>query len=69
MNNWHKFIQLSKSRVPLFTETSLNLTVLVLHRVKNIIVITEPIITTLFDRVLKLRQFQATEGFCAYLKK
>ncbi len=35
----------------------------------NIFVITEVIITTLFDRVLKVRQIQATEGFCAYLKK
>ncbi len=34
MINWHKFIQLNISRVPLFTETSLNVTVLVLHRVK-----------------------------------
>jgi hypothetical protein len=30
-------------------------TVLVLHRVKNILAITELIITTLFDRVLKVR--------------
>jgi hypothetical protein len=33
-NKEHKFIQLNISRVPLFTETSLNVTFLILHRVK-----------------------------------
>jgi hypothetical protein len=38
-----------------FIETGRNVTVPVLHRVKNILVITELIITTLFDQVIKVR--------------
>jgi hypothetical protein len=56
--NWHKHLYniCIYHEYLFFIEASLNVTVLVLHRVKNILVITEPIIATLFDRVLKVRQ-------------
>ncbi len=46
-----------------------NVTIQALHRVKNILVITELIITTLSDWVLLVKLSHATEGLCAYLKK
>ncbi len=52
-----------------FTATGLNVTVLALYRVKNILAITEPIITTLSDPVLIVRRPKLTEGFLAYFKK
>jgi hypothetical protein len=55
------------SRVSLL-KTGWNVTVPVLHRVENILVITELIIATLLKGI-KGEIIQATEGFCAYLKK
>jgi hypothetical protein len=54
---------INKSRVSL-----LKCDRLALHRVKNILVITELIITTLFDRVLIVRYFMLPRAFVLTLQ-
>ncbi len=56
MNNWHEHICTIYIYITsVFIEIGWNMTVPVLHRVIIIFVITELIIATLFDRVLKVR--------------